>query len=381
MSPAVWPGVACNLDSPVLSTILPLLEAGEIEALEWSFDTLFGQEDLPEWFVELLRTFSASGRLVGHGVFFSIFKAKWSDEQSEWLRHLQQLCRVMAFDHISEHFGFMTGEDFHKGAPMSVPLTKSALTIGIDRLQRIQDACNCPVGLENLAFAFCRTDVQTHGDFLDRLLDPVNGFIILDLHNLYCQAMNFDVPPDELISYYPLHRVREIHISGGSWEESTAVPGRRIRRDTHNDAVPEEVFAMLGHAFPLCPNVKYVMMEQIGGALQTVQQQTRYRADYMRMKRIVERSTRGKSPGSEVKSPFHTLNSIPPITPLEDSELYSQQTVLAHILENAPHVEEARMMLRNSSLANSAWSVESWPDHMLETALRIAQKWKDGWPN
>ncbi len=64
--------------------------------------------------------------------------------------------------------------------------------------------CCCPVGLENIAFAFCLHDVRQHGDFLDQLLDLVHGFIILDLHNVYCQAMNFDVPADELLACYPL---------------------------------------------------------------------------------------------------------------------------------------------------------------------------------
>jgi hypothetical protein len=34
--------------------------------------------------------------------------------------------------------------------------------------------------------------------------------------------------------------------------------------------------------------------------------------------------------------------------------------------------------LRNSILANTSWNIEAWNPHMLETAIAIAQKWKNG---
>jgi hypothetical protein len=48
--------------------------------------------------------------------------------------------------------------------------------------------------LENLALSFSVDDVKHQGEFLEKLVEPVNGFLILDLHNLYCQSHNFDIP-------------------------------------------------------------------------------------------------------------------------------------------------------------------------------------------
>ncbi|MGI4823405.1 MAG: hypothetical protein ACRYFV_19510 [Janthinobacterium lividum] len=73
-----------------------------------------------------------------------------------------------------------------------------------DRLSRIYDACRCLVGLENLAFSYSLDEVKRHGKFLKKLPEPVNGFLILDLHNLYCQLHNFAVPDEELIAQYSL---------------------------------------------------------------------------------------------------------------------------------------------------------------------------------
>ena len=139
--------VSCNLDNHLLQATLPLFAAEKVEAIEWSFDTLYKVREIPEWFVELLQAFGKEGRLIGHGVYFSLFSGKWTSEQQRWLDHLRKVSSHFSFDHISEHFGFMTGEDFHKGAPISVPYNSETLAIGIDRLQRIQDACSCHVGL------------------------------------------------------------------------------------------------------------------------------------------------------------------------------------------------------------------------------------------
>lgn len=118
-------------------------------------------------------------------------------------------------------------------------------------MQRIAEACNCPVGLENLALAYSLDEVKKHGDFLSELISPINGFIILDLHNFYCHLHNFEISWDEFIKLYPLDRVREIHISGG-WVPSTIEPNRNIRRDTHDESVPMEVFDLLKDVMPRC---------------------------------------------------------------------------------------------------------------------------------
>lgn len=365
--------IACNLDSNILLSALPLLEAEKIEAIEWSFDTLSDIDAAPEWFCALLQAFSAEKRLIGHGVFFSLFSGKWRDEQSKWLENLRKSARRFNFDHITEHFGFMTGADFHKGAPLSIPYTDTTLSIGIDRLKRIQEACNCPVGLENLAFSYTLAEVEQHGIFLEKIVESVNGFIILDLHNFYCQLHNFEIDYKQLLSYYPLDRVREIHISGGSWESTDINPDKNIRRDTHDDSVPEAVFELLKAIMPLCPNLKFVVLEQLGVGLTTPESQAAFRQDFLRLKEIIADSPNLGSRKNDFL-PKMPLNL--PLKPIEDSLLYAQQLTLSEVLYNATDLAEAQRQLAASNLANTAWEVEKWQPEMLETAIKIAQKWQ-----
>lgn len=375
----IFPAIACNLDSDILSAALPLLESEKVAALEWSFDALFKHSQIPDWFCELLAIYSSHNRLVGHGVFFSLFSGKWLPEQTEWLTQLKKISTEFSFDHITEHFGFMTGKDFHKGAPIGIPYTPTTLSLGIDRLKRIQDACQCPVGLENLAFAYTLDEVKIHGHFLEKLINPVNGFIILDLHNIYCQLCNFDISFEELIGFYPLDKVREIHISGGSWAETSSKPQQKIRRDTHDEAVPNEVFGLLKQTLGKCKNLKYVVLEQIGAGLKSLESQELFRQDFEQLYQIVQDYNK-HTHAPHKKANFYPSGNTVVIegTPPEDADLYEQQKQLSDILENAPNYKEAVQRLHASDLRQSAWKVEQWPSEMIETAIAIAQKWKNG---
>lgn len=367
----IYASIACNLDKDILAAALPLFNESRIEGLEWSFDALYQQPDIPEWFDELLQFYSSEERLIGHGVFFSIFSGKWTPNHQAWLDHLEHTASKYRFDHVTEHFGFMTGKDFHQGAPLNIPYTNSTLKIGRDRLKRIYNACKCPVGLENLAFSYSLEETKRHGQFLNELVEEINGFIILDLHNLYCQVHNFRLDFDDIIKLYPLDRVREIHISGGSWEASAIEPSLKIRRDTHDDAVPEEVFQYLSQAIQRCPNLKFVVLEQLGTALHSETSRKRFGDDFLRMKALI----------SSTNSAHINSNKFLPVYPLsineivEDPELHLQQRELSSILESSLSFEEVHNKLANSSLANTSWNVEQWEPYMLETAMQIARKW------
>ena len=276
------------LDDTYRQAVYPLFEQGVVDAVEWSFDCGWGLPELPAWLHETLRFYGDQGRLLGHGVSFSPLSGQWHTRQAQWLELLRTEVSTRTYSHISEHFGFMTAGDFHQSAPLPVPRDEYTLALGQARLKLLQETAGLPVGLENLAFAFGPRDVAEQGQFLEELLAPVDGFLLLDLHNLYCQAVNFDIPGERLMEEYPLGRVRELHVSGGSWSGSTLDPdGGPIRRDTHDDAVPDEVFHLLRHALQICPTVQYVTLERLGDTLESPVGIDGFRDDFHRMRDIV----------------------------------------------------------------------------------------------
>ncbi|PPK86585.1 uncharacterized protein DUF692 [Neolewinella xylanilytica] len=369
-----YPSLACNLDHQLLSTALPLLEAGTVSGLEWSYDAVYQYETLPEWFAALLKAFAAEGRLIGHGIFYSVCSGAWSEDQRNYLDRLAHTVEAFPFDHVTEHFGFLTGANFHRGAPIAPPLTQSTLRIGQDRLHRLHDAARCPVGLENLAFAYSADDVFRQYAFLDQLVQPIDGLLILDLHNLYCQLHNFSLDLEELLRHIPLERVREMHLSGGSWDFHHDAPTGRVRRDTHDERVPDEVFHLLHEIAPRCSNLKFVVLEQLGSALRETEAQLGFQADFDRMTSVCTAMV--QQPVNDRPAPC--LPNTSPIThpPLQDRALANEQQELSTILETSSTLAEVQDRLSNSSLANSAWQMENWSPYMLETAWKIARKWR-----
>lgn len=267
-----------------------LFEKGLVKAVEWSFDVPWNGVVTDQWCYDIVDQFSRFGALTGHGVSLSPLSASFSKRQQEWLSLAREEFKNRNYVHTTEHFGFSEAGPIALGAPLAVPMNSESLRLGKDMMKRYADAAQRPVGLENLAFAFGMEDVKRQGDFIDQLISEVDGFLLLDLHNIYCQLANFDVAELELINSYPLTKVREIHLSGGSWTES--VSGRRpaVRRDTHDDGVPQEVFNLATLALKLCPNIEFVFLERLANTMTDLESQREFRDDFETMQEILELS-------------------------------------------------------------------------------------------
>jgi uncharacterized protein (UPF0276 family) len=273
----------------------PLFEEGLVDALEWDVDDSWGvgggidRRPTPDWVEQLLDVYSESDSLYGHGVWFSVLSARWETRQERWLEDLRAACRRRRYRHLSEHFGFMTAGDFTRATMFPVPHTPAAVRIGRDRLSRIAEACGVPVGLENTAVALCAADARDQGAFLDDLLRPSDGFLLFDLHNLWAQCRNLGLSAGELLPRYPLTRVRELHVSGGSWYQPSH--GRRdqpFRLDSHDGPVADEALELVPFALRHCPNLEVVFLEHRGANLDTPEAVVRYQSDFLRLRALVE---------------------------------------------------------------------------------------------
>ncbi len=162
----------------------------------------------------------------------------------------------------------------------------------------------------------------------------------------------------------------------GAGKTLKSFPVKRIRRDTHDDTVPEEVFRLLELSIRRCPNLKYVVLEQLSNGLDTEQKRKLFRQDFTKLDTIIKKENDDQRLSEE-----NTF--LPPITsdpgePVKDALLYAQQTTLSNILETATSYRHAVQLLQLSILANTDWKTENWEPYMLETAIAIAQKWKNG---
>ncbi|WP_250254317.1 DUF692 family multinuclear iron-containing protein [Chryseobacterium sp. Marseille-Q3244] len=356
-------GLSMMAESEFISAVLPLLQSNSIEVLEWSFDTFYNTEE-PVWLSELLNFYSENNRLIGHGVYYSLFDALWTERQELWLEKLKEEFHKRKYKHITEHFGFMNTENFHQGVPLPVCLHSKTLEIGKDRLYRLQDAVEVPVGIENLAFAFSLDDVTEQGVFLDKLTEDIDGFLILDLHNIYCQSCNFNVDMRDIIKLYPLNKVREIHLSGGSWQESV-YSKTPVRRDTHDDAIPKEILSILSSVVFQCKNLEYIIIERLGHTINTEEKKKSFLDDFAQVRTLIDSSDWegvNKDLWNKKKVQFQK-------TPLEDMILNEEQTLLTKLLFDNAGVAS----IKNHEF--HYFKTKDWDPEMILTAQNIIKKW------
>jgi len=369
-----WVGISLMPEADFIESALPLFQNSEIDVIEWSFDTLKSNRKEPEWLSILLNDYSKNGRLIGHGVRYSLLDARWGANQTKWLQQLSKTIKKYNYRHITEHFGFMTSSNFHKGAPLPVPLNKTTLAIGQDRLKRLQNVAGLNVGIENLAFAFSEKQVKEQGEFLEKLIMPINGFLILDLHNIWCQSVNFKIDALALIKSYPLNKVKEIHVSGGSWA-TVSTSKNKVRRDTHDEAVPKQVFDLLKQALPLCKNLECVIFERLGNTITTLEDKRQFIKDFRKIKKIVSSLKLNEKLPNELFKKIIKQHPLPKM-PLENEELKRQQQFIIKTLSKNTHPNTAMQLLKNNTiLQNTNWNTPLWTDYMVETAISLMKKW------
>ncbi|WP_126650399.1 MNIO family chryseobactin maturase [Chryseobacterium aureum] len=356
-------GISMMAEADFVSAVLPLLQTDSVDVLEWSFDTLYHSYE-PDWLHDLLNFYAENNRLIGHGVYYSLFDGRWTGRQEEWLKKLQEEVSLRKYNHITEHFGFMNTENFHQGVPLPVSLHPQTLEIGKDRLYRLQEAVNIPVGIENLAFSFSVDDVKEQGVFLDKLTENTDSFLILDLHNIYCQSCNFQVGLQELIELYPLDKVKEIHLSGGSWQES-AYGKKQVRRDTHDDVIPDEIFSVIPYVLMKCQNLEYVIIERLGHTLKTQEEKDNFVMDFNEVKNIIEASAWKKKEKKSWNKKEVRLSE----KPLEDLVLYEEQSRLTRLLFD--NIDAATF----KGVDFHYFKTENWDPEMIVTAQNIIKKW------
>ena len=199
--------------------------------------------------------------MVVHGVELSIGSAHGLN--NAYLTMLDSFQKQWPFVWHSEHLGFQTiaGDNdstLEIGVPLPMPATVEAVELVAERSATILNRYDVPFLLENPAHYFSElpTDPEIGNEyrFLTAFTKKSGCYLLLDLHNLYCNAVNHHFDARDVIKSLPMDRVIEIHVAGGSWRDG-------FWMDAHDGRVPEPVWELLEYVLPIAPNVAGVVFE------------------------------------------------------------------------------------------------------------------------
>lgn len=344
-----WP------DMEHLPRILPVLE--RIDYLEVAPETLWGPGGQPNAYYDIVQTLVQGGLpAVAHGVALDPASAD-PERRSRWLTRLRRDTRRLGLRWVSDHLGTVHSSGEPVALPLPAPASFDRLRLCLDQLE---EATRTPVGIENSAWYAYPGDALEEPAQLAEALGDVHH-LVLDLHNLHTNAINLGFDPMRWLERAPLDRVIEIHISGGSWTPAAWRVGR-LRLDSHDGAVPDEVWSMLEHILPRCPRLRGATLERLEGPVEDEE-----------ISRLLEELDRLASLVRDVGEPLG-LPGTPPDGPPRPAELpphtpaeIATDRALAALIRDPPPAEPGMRIahqlvvkLRFARLLRGAPSAEAW---------------------
>jgi uncharacterized protein len=185
------------------------------------------------------------------------------------VRRLHSLARVIeAIEPVmwSEHLAFVRGGGYEIGHLAAPPRNLRTVEGAIRNIEGIRMIVGALPALENIATLIEPPDSPlTEAEWNCAIAAGSACPLLLDLHNLYTNSVNFGLDPRENLRRFALERVQIVHLSGGSLIDSAigALPQKRLL-DDHCHDVPDVVFEMLGELAERCPQPLTVIIERDG---------------------------------------------------------------------------------------------------------------------
>jgi uncharacterized protein (UPF0276 family) len=224
-----WRG---ELSAGILDS-LEAIDVVEVIAEDWM--------NAPRRDQQALRTLASEIPLVLHGVALGLASSFPAEPgRLDRVARLVDMVRPLGW---SEHLAFVRAgptEIGHLAAPPRTAATVEGTVANIERARRIVGRIPA---MENIA-----TLIEPPVSAMDEpgwtraIVEASGAPLLLDLHNLYANAVNFGQEPRELLAQMPLERVEMVHLSGGRW----ITRGSRPRLlDDHLHDVPDPVFDLL----------------------------------------------------------------------------------------------------------------------------------------
>ncbi|WP_395021715.1 DUF692 family multinuclear iron-containing protein [Dongia sp.] len=209
-----------------------------------------------------LRTLAGQVPMSLHGVTAGLASMAAADEQR--LTRMARLAEAVQPESWSEHLAFVRAGGIEIGHLAAPPRTEAGIEAAARNTRRATAIVGAAPAMENVATLIDPpASTLDEPDWIAGIVAGADAPLLLDLHNLYANAVNFGADPAAMLLRLPLDRVKSVHLSGGHWIEAPGSAERRLL-DDHVHDVPPEVFALLTLLATHAPQPLDVILERDG---------------------------------------------------------------------------------------------------------------------
>lgn len=146
--------------------------------------------------------------------------------------------------HHSEHLSYCS-DDGQLYDLMPIPFTDAAVSHVSDRIRQVQDRLGRRIAIENVSYYAAPHRALDEADFVNAVLDAADCDLLLDVNNVYVNAINHGYDARAFLAAMPTSRITQYHIAGHFDEADD------LKIDTHGAPVKDDVWALLDHAYAL----------------------------------------------------------------------------------------------------------------------------------
>jgi uncharacterized protein (UPF0276 family) len=207
-----------------------------------------------------LRTLAAQTPVTLHGVSLGLASAAPVDTKR--LDDMARLCSEVTPEFWSEHLAFVRGGGIEIGHLAAPPRNEATIDGALANLERAKQLVGVAPQVENVA-----TLINPPGSdrdeaaWLSGIIRNSESKLLLDLHNLYANSLNFHFDPLEFIAKIPTEAIATIHLAGGKWIGRN---GAQRLLDDHLHDVPDTVYELLEEVAARTPQSLTVILERDG---------------------------------------------------------------------------------------------------------------------
>lgn len=211
-----------------------------IEAPEGAFDFL---ELAPENWIHVggrlgrrLAMLAERHTVLLHGLSLNL--GGFAPLDTGLLDEIRQFKKRINSPYYSEHLSYCA-DDGHLYELLPIPFTEEAVHHVAGRIRQVQDFLGERIAVENASY-YCVTGQElSELAFIQAVVEEADCDLLLDVNNIYVNAVNHGYDPVAFLAGLPGERARYLHVAG----HHQASPSLLV--DTHGEAVIDPVWHLL----------------------------------------------------------------------------------------------------------------------------------------
>ncbi len=190
--------------------------------------------------VRSLEKIAAARPLIAHGLQLSL--GSLDPLNHSYLKALKAFLREWKITWFSDHLCVSSRFDHYFHDLLPLPFTQEAVHHVAERARIVQDILEVPLALENVSYYLSPAPPEmTEWDFVREIIDRSGCALMLDVNNVYVNAMNHGFDPKTYLDAICHEPILQIHIAGHDRDPSGLII------DTHGQAIGQAVWELLSY--------------------------------------------------------------------------------------------------------------------------------------